>query len=30
MERDKNGNWLDIDITDEDEEVLELLEELGY
>lgn len=30
MERDKNGNWLDIDITDEDIELLDTLEELGY
>ena len=30
MERDINGNWYDIDLSDEDEEVLDTLEEFGY
>lgn len=30
MERDKDGVWLDTDITDEDVAILETLEELGY
>lgn len=30
MERDINGVWIDIDITEEDEEILDILEEFGY
>lgn len=30
MERDINGNWLDTDISAEDEEILDILEEYGY
>lgn len=30
MERDINGNWLDTDISEEDEEILDILEEFGY
>ena len=30
MERDINGNWYDIDLSDEDEEILDILEEFGY
>ena len=30
MERDYNGNWFDIDLSEEDENILELLEEFGY
>ena len=30
MERDINGNWYDIDLSEEDEEVLDILEEFGY
>lgn len=30
FERDTGGNWYDTDITDEDMEVLEILEEFGY
>lgn len=30
LERDKSGNWFDTDITEEDIEILETLEEYGY
>ena len=30
FERDLNGVWLDTEVTDEDVEVLELLEEYGF
>lgn len=30
LERDINGNWYDTDVTDEDVELFEELEELGF
>jgi hypothetical protein len=30
LERDRDGNWYDTDVTDEDLELFEELEELGY
>lgn len=30
LERDQYGTWLDTDVTDEDLELFEELEELGY
>ena len=30
LERDNYGNYIDVDVTDEDIAVLDLLEEFGY
>ena len=30
LERDSYGNFIDVDVTDEDIAVLDLLEEFGY
>lgn len=30
LERDRDGNWYDTDVTEEDLELFEELEELGY